>query len=33
VNKSGDYLLSGSVNYDPNSASNGRWTRLEKVSQ
>lgn len=33
VNKSGDYLLSGSVNYDPNSPSNGGWTRLEKTSQ
>lgn len=33
VNKDGDYLLSGSVKYDPNSASDGAWTRLEKVSQ
>lgn len=32
VNKSGDYLLSASANYDPNS-SNGPWTRLEKISQ
>ncbi len=33
VNKNGDYLLSASAGYDPNSASNGGWTRLEKVSQ
>ncbi|HTS51467.1 MAG TPA: hypothetical protein VMH05_26145 [Bryobacteraceae bacterium] len=33
VNKNGDYMVSGSANYDPNSASNGGWTRLEKVSQ
>ncbi|HLG95743.1 MAG TPA: hypothetical protein VKX49_05480 [Bryobacteraceae bacterium] len=33
VNKSGEYVVTGSVNYDPNSASNGAWTRLEKVSQ
>ena len=33
LNQGGDYLLSGSVSYDPNSASNGGWTRLEKVNQ
>ncbi|HUJ51868.1 MAG TPA: hypothetical protein VLW25_16785, partial [Bryobacteraceae bacterium] len=32
VNKNGDYLLSGSVAYAPNSSSGG-WTRLDKVSQ
>ena len=32
VNKNGDYLISQSASYDPNSASNGAWTRLEKVS-
>jgi hypothetical protein len=31
-NKSGEYLVTGSANYDPNSASNGAWTRLEKVN-
>jgi hypothetical protein len=30
VNKSGEYLVTGSVSYDPNSASSGAWTRLEK---
>lgn len=33
VSKSGEYLVTGSANYDPNSASNGSWTRLEKASQ
>lgn len=32
VNKSGEYLVTGSLNYDPNSASNGSWTRLEKAN-
>ncbi|MBZ5610839.1 MAG: hypothetical protein LAP38_21460 [Acidobacteriia bacterium] len=32
VNQSGQYLVTGSLNYDPNSASNGSWTRLEKVN-
>ncbi|HYM05458.1 MAG TPA: hypothetical protein VEU11_02765 [Terriglobales bacterium] len=31
-NQSGEYLVTGSVNYDPNSASNGSWTRLEKIN-
>lgn len=33
VNKTGEYLVTGSVNYDPNSASSGAWTRLEKANQ
>jgi hypothetical protein len=32
VNKGGDYMVTGSLNYDPNSASNGSWTRLEKIN-
>ncbi|HLJ14541.1 MAG TPA: hypothetical protein VKV15_08610 [Bryobacteraceae bacterium] len=32
VNKSGEYLVTGSSNYDPNSESNGSWTRLEKIN-
>ncbi len=32
VNKSGEYIVTGSVSYDPNSASNGAWTRLDKVN-
>ena len=30
VNKNGDYLVTGSLEYDPNSGSNGGWARLEK---
>jgi len=30
VNKNGDYLVTGSPDYDPNSASSGGWTRLDK---
>ncbi|HEX6896189.1 MAG TPA: hypothetical protein VF146_13015 [Bryobacteraceae bacterium] len=33
VNKSGEYLVTGSGNYDPNSTSPGAWTKLEKVNQ
>jgi hypothetical protein len=32
VNRGGDYLVAGSVNYNPNYASNGDWTRLEKIN-
>ena len=32
VNKSGEYIVTGSLTYDPNSASNGAWTRLEKIN-
>lgn len=32
VNRSGEYLVSGSNNYNPNSASNGAWTRLERIN-
>jgi hypothetical protein len=30
--KSGEYVVTPSLNYDPNSASNGSWTRLEKIN-
>jgi hypothetical protein len=32
VNKSGEYLVTGSSIYNPNSESNGSWTRLEKIN-
>jgi len=31
VNKNGEYLVTGSPDYNPNSGSNGGWERLEKV--
>lgn len=32
VNKSGEYLVSGSSLYNPNSESNESWTRLDKIN-
>lgn len=32
VNRSGEYLVSGSTLYNPNSASNGSWTQLERIN-
>lgn len=32
VNKSGEYMVTGSVNYNPNHESNGSWTRLDKIN-
>jgi hypothetical protein len=31
ANQTGQYVVSGSANYDPNSGSDGSWTKLEKV--
>ena len=33
VTKNGDYLVSASPDYNPNAASNGGWTKLEKVDR
>jgi hypothetical protein len=32
LNKSGEYLVTGSLNYNPNQDSNGSWTRLERAN-
>lgn len=32
LNKGGDYLVTGSMNCNPNSESSGSWTRLDKIT-